>query len=68
MSMDLLAGAITYGVTYLQGELDEPTRRSFLTTGGRSFVGPERLRRAQARSAANKMVSPTEAEPKEHAH
>ena len=67
MSLDLLAGAIAYGVTYLQDNFDESTRRCFLLTGGRSFVSPERTRRARARADANRTVNAGATEEKEHA-
>ena len=57
MSMDLLAGAISYGATYLGDDYDEGLRRCFLMTGGRTFISADRVRRAKARAEANRSTN-----------
>ena len=45
MVADILAGAITFGVTEAQNAFDPGTRRAFLMTPGKSFCSARRAQR-----------------------
>ena len=45
IAMDLLAGCLAYSVSTTRNEYDEMTRRSFLLTHGKRFIGQARASR-----------------------
>ena len=45
IAMDLLAGALAYGVSSVKNEYDEATRRNFLLTHGKKFISAARAKK-----------------------
>ncbi len=45
IAMDLLAGALAYGVATVRQEYDEATRRNFLLTHGKKFTSASRSKK-----------------------
>ena len=65
VAMDVLAGVLAYGMTWVRGQFDEETRRTFLCVEPQAFVSEIWAKKAQKQANGLRAMRVTEA-PQEH--